>query len=360
MYISRIFSLLLLLVSATESFALVFSYPKESPIYGDFRKRIHFGDVEIIYAQGQIQKGDTKKLERFLASHNLSHAVISFSSNGGNLYASLRLGRKIRELNLDTTIGTFKDGHYEKNEGECLSACVYAYAGGVNRYLTSEKPQLGVHQFYFQESVESSIEPEEALSDAQVVASGLVYHLTKMGVDPNLFSITAQANKDGMLYLNADQASKFKLVNNGIGLTKSQIKMVKDRAYLTVEREQSGLKGKIVLVCWPEEKVMETYLITNPADSKKKREWMTGFWLSIDNKDVYSKTGVTKDDKDVRQMKSAVIFRQPLTAELYDQLLAGNEFKALIGNDGLLGIYTTIDLTSARSQLKMYRESCSF
>ena len=73
-------------------------------------------------------------------------------------HLSVELGRLIRESELDTYVG----GPYEQVEfgpdheqtaltlvahGECLSACVYAFAGGRIRTY-GDQGSLGVHQFY--------------------------------------------------------------------------------------------------------------------------------------------------------------------------------------------------------------------
>ena len=104
---------------------------------------------EWVRAKGVIEAGITEKFKGFVARENPPHFV-EFDSPGGNLLEALKLGRYLRVLGWDTSVGknTVRTGRdtYVEEKSRCYSACVYAFAGGVHR--SAEDKTIGIHQFY--------------------------------------------------------------------------------------------------------------------------------------------------------------------------------------------------------------------
>ena len=78
---------------------------------------------------------------------------IEFNSPGGSLLGGIRLGRAIRMLAMNTSIGktvlnsAFEEhSFYHTEKGICFSACAYAFLGGLTRVANGG--EYGVHQFY--------------------------------------------------------------------------------------------------------------------------------------------------------------------------------------------------------------------
>ena len=68
---------------------------------------------------------DTDNVAKFAAAVKRNKAtVVEFDSPGGDIYKAMELGRKIRELGLDT---------FQTRGLQCASACSLAFLGGVSR-----------------------------------------------------------------------------------------------------------------------------------------------------------------------------------------------------------------------------------
>ena len=87
-------------------------------------------DQHIIFADGEIQDGDAKKLEHLIRNSDLnplSDYVVRLNSPGGSLLEGIQIGTVIRAATLQTFI----------SRGDiCASACALAFLGGTKRYAT--------------------------------------------------------------------------------------------------------------------------------------------------------------------------------------------------------------------------------
>jgi hypothetical protein len=102
-----------------------------------------------ILANGDIDATSADQLERFLVEHKVAHgALLVLDSPGGALIQSLELGNVVRGAGLATTVRAYdaKTARFRAG-GECASACVYAFLGGVER-TAGEGARIGVHQPY--------------------------------------------------------------------------------------------------------------------------------------------------------------------------------------------------------------------
>lgn len=93
------------------------------------------GGREII-AFGKIELTTPLTFKRFIKATDLKDtpATVLLNSNGGTALAGAMLGILIREAGFSTTVGSY-----------CVSACVLAFLGGVERHLEA-MDQIGVHQ----------------------------------------------------------------------------------------------------------------------------------------------------------------------------------------------------------------------
>ena len=88
----------------------------------------------VLLFSGDISIGDADRLKRRIERGHIS--VIAFDSPGGSIAEALRIGRVIRSELIRTEV---------PYDAECHSACVIAFAGGVERVPHGP---LGVHSFY--------------------------------------------------------------------------------------------------------------------------------------------------------------------------------------------------------------------
>lgn len=111
--------------------------------------------------------------------------------------------------------------------GECMSACVLAFAGGKSRYYrgrfgvefdVAAKNVLGLHQFYAvagasPEELDMTAQAAKAfgIEGAQVVMGVEMAYLAEMGVDPLLLTL-ASVTKPGDIYILTEaEALHFKI-----------------------------------------------------------------------------------------------------------------------------------------------------
>jgi len=165
-----------------------------------------------LIAEGEIT-ADTPAL--FAALEQGDAAKILFDSPGGNLGAGIRLGRLIRERGYETMVGTrasFEAQDYPPKGGQCLSACAYAFAGGVIRSL-DETSKLGFHQFRLGANSDvSAAQLTEAIEGAQAVSAQLIAYLVEMGVDARVFALASGKTGSDMHMITQEEALEFDLV----------------------------------------------------------------------------------------------------------------------------------------------------
>ena len=104
------------------------------------------GNSTWISADGEITADTPAAFEAFLENALIfKRQAIVINSPGGSVVAGLKLGAIIRKRDFLTTVArTLKtgrsvmDGHISISKlapGECASSCVFAFAGGIERYV---------------------------------------------------------------------------------------------------------------------------------------------------------------------------------------------------------------------------------
>ena len=155
----------------------------------------------MILATGQIDKDSPKQFKSF-AQNFPKGTWVAVSSPGGNLMGGMQLGLAIRELGFNTTIG-----NSDYSPPDCLSACAYAFAGGVSRKLTPGS-RYGLHQF------RGSYQAINA-EDTQKISATLAKYLDAMGVDRRLLDYAQMTTSDKVTVLTLTQAQLLKVDTAG-------------------------------------------------------------------------------------------------------------------------------------------------
>ena len=155
----------------------------------------------MILAAGQIDK-ETPKQFRAFAQDYPRGTWVAITSPGGNLVGGMQFGMAIRELGFNSTIG-----NTEFSPPDCLSACAYAFAGGVSRKLPPGS-RYGLHQFRGTDQV---INPDEA----QKISATLAKYLDAMGVDRKLLDYAQMTSSDKVTILSLTQAQQLRVDTAG-------------------------------------------------------------------------------------------------------------------------------------------------
>jgi len=182
--------------------------------------------------------------------------TIALNSYGGSLMAGMQLGRDIRNYGLRTSVtatAPAEPGYFRPSVGQCLSACAYAFLGGVHRRLDfdyriepnfldfnernreAEKfSSFGVHRFREDGSAslrrlsEALLNSERFLwwefkndcnglsvvETTQCIDAKLVSYIREMGVDPEFFESASAQSSDGIRQLSYGELRRLKVITD--------------------------------------------------------------------------------------------------------------------------------------------------
>ncbi len=110
-----------------------------------------------VLASGAITADTPHDFQNFAQGHALSGATMVLDSDGGSVHGAIKLGREIRALGLDTTVGRLIDFDRDDDaavrrasfsgDANCESMCAFVLLAGVHRTL-SPKARVMVHQIW--------------------------------------------------------------------------------------------------------------------------------------------------------------------------------------------------------------------
>jgi hypothetical protein len=129
----------------------------------------------------------------------------------------LKLGRIFRQEGLQTEIGRWQvRGRFGEvaAEGNCLSACAYAFLGGKTRFVP-EGNRIGFHQFAFASRDETRLTEETrsvAVASSQIISAALINYILEMGVDARIFTRATEAASDQFFFPSREQLAEYDLV----------------------------------------------------------------------------------------------------------------------------------------------------
>jgi len=110
----------------------------------------------LIEASGAVTADTPQEFKNFARERDLKGAMVVLDSDGGSVHGAIALGREIRRLGLDTTVGRLEDLGTSKNglrqarlspHGDCESMCAFVLVAGVHRTVPSDA-RVMVHQIW--------------------------------------------------------------------------------------------------------------------------------------------------------------------------------------------------------------------
>lgn len=189
-----------------------------------FEQGSHGGNCvgcQFISAQGRITDDTPDQFRTFMETNSDGFAVV-LNSEGGSLAGGLELGRLFREYGLGTTIGRVVHGtsYWDEvfNDGRCVSACAYAFLGGINRSIR-EGNSIGFHQFHDPDFLKSAALVAGNLSYLlnardQYTSGVIVEYLVEMDGDPRLYQLASKVGPDDPIRLiGTDEQLEFGLTS---------------------------------------------------------------------------------------------------------------------------------------------------
>lgn len=156
-----------------------------------------------IDAVGVITQETPSNFKVFLEKTKHPPTNIRFNSPGGNLSGGIELGQIIRDKGFDTE--TFY----------CISACAYAFLGGLERRFVDDNTKFGVHRFYKEQALlHPTLEQftGQDLDATQRAMAGLMLYLFDMGIDLRFLAIASQAGPSEIRWISIEEARDLKVV----------------------------------------------------------------------------------------------------------------------------------------------------
>ncbi len=180
---------------------------------------------EWIAAEGVITAQTPDDFRRFLQDHPEHQGTatnVVLHSPGGDLEGGLSLGARIREAGFWTSVGRtapFPEmPQWHRTEpGSCMSACAYAFLGGVER--SAESGSLGFHQFYHTDALDDPLGRNftaQDLSDDQRLVGRVALYLKAVGADAEVLFIASATPPNEMYRPSQGEMRRLGIVTGGV------------------------------------------------------------------------------------------------------------------------------------------------
>lgn len=159
-----------------------------------------------IQASGRIMPDTALKFVAVSRTQRHRVSMVALDSLGGDAEAAIALGRQLRATRFDTVIGQTRFGAdggpnsatFMAYHAACHAACVYAFAGGVNRTLHNAAV-LGFHSLGLPRWAGGTPPPaplpEEDDIKAQKLAVEIILWLEEAGIDPVVFGVMSTGDE---------------------------------------------------------------------------------------------------------------------------------------------------------------------
>lgn len=120
-----------------------------------------------------IVTGDTpKNFDEFARGRDLDGTTVVLDSNGGSVNDAIALGRRWREIGLQTTVGSTVTALGERSsvtpQAWCESMCVFLLLSGKVRYVP-EEAHVRVHQIWMGDRTENATASTYTAQDLMIV-----------------------------------------------------------------------------------------------------------------------------------------------------------------------------------------------
>lgn len=180
---------------------------------------------EWISARGVINEGTAARFAKFYREEKRQGCyLLALDSSGGSVIEAIKLGELIRQYGCTTTIARsindmpgYATGFTLQHDGECYSACAYAFLGGKTRWVDA-KAKYGVHQHYDLKSLAAPLAKTLSAADvsgSQLLTGLLVAYAMQMDVDPLLITVASLVPPSAPMHvLTGDELAHFRVVTN--------------------------------------------------------------------------------------------------------------------------------------------------
>ncbi len=216
-------------------------------------------ELMIVY-DAAINKANVEKFVQSTATIPAGTAVL-FNSVDGDLNSGIRLGQVLRQKRFNSRIGrtNLNKKTLVEADGQCFSACVLAFAGGVNRRI-DPNDQLGI---YALRSNAKKVNEE----DMRLAINGLNIYFDQMGVDRRLVQQMLQAKGLSVSLISLSNARLLYLDNSSRATTYPWRMQALDDGLLIalVTEKQSGGNYNVTLGLTRQNKDLRLTVFIKPS-----------------------------------------------------------------------------------------------
>ena len=310
-----------------------------------------FNDLRAeIYASGDITQGTALTFINFIKTNNIGVATVYFDSYGGSLIEGITLGEIIRKMGYDTSIGTTQS----KLSGVCASACTYAFAGGVARYIYDDRQKLGLHQFY---SIKGS---QGNISTTQNTAALVAKHLSDMGVGEEAFILASSTHSTTMKWLTKEEAKRMNFANNGKNETTAEIKLMtepkmKQKPYLKIEQIRAEGTGNLLFYCINDTMYLQAAIITNSDTASRHGNNVKRNYLELDDGIFLAREG----SEGLRIKNDTLWFKRKLYSNDINRILHSKVLNMWIEEGGTMRWGLQVDIYPIKEKMTKFLRSCT-
>lgn len=154
-----------------------------------------------VTATGAITADTPRDFDAFAKGRDLAGALMVLDSDGGSVHGAIALGRAIRKLALDTTVGqvtVVKGGDKAEPRGtlstqaDCESMCAFVLLGGVHRVVGPEA-RVMVHQIWLGDRRDDPTAANYSAEDLVLVQRDigrLAQYTAEMGVSIDMLDMS--------------------------------------------------------------------------------------------------------------------------------------------------------------------------
>ena len=154
-----------------------------------------------ISARGAITADTPHDFKLFAQGRELQGLAVALDSDGGSVLGAIRLGREIRKLNLDTTVGRtvdldVGDAHAPyaslSPRADCQSMCAFVLLAGVHRTIPPEA-RVMVHQIWLGDRREDPTAANYSAEDLVLVQhdiGSLAQYTVEMGASIDMLDLS--------------------------------------------------------------------------------------------------------------------------------------------------------------------------
>jgi len=175
---------------------------------------------QVIVAEGQISNSTPDEFLQFLRENAARHdlrTVVFLNSEGGYVVASMELGQIFRRIGAATVVARLSPsrGSSRFMTAHCLSACVYAFMGGVKR-VAPPGSVLGIHRMFANQAQGHGIwgdGPSERVYDNGSMAGLLANYSSRMGVSRDLIRYAEHIASQSIHVITPAELARWRLAS---------------------------------------------------------------------------------------------------------------------------------------------------